>query len=51
MVPSRSYTIRQCLMAFGTALVLPGLVFAAILLPLGSLGGVPIVEALMRAGI
>ncbi len=28
----RRYTIRQCLMAFGAALVLPGLVFAAILL-------------------
>jgi PAS domain S-box-containing protein len=32
MVPSRRYTIRQCLMAFGAALVLPGLVFAAVLL-------------------
>ena len=32
MVSSRSYSIRQCLMAFGVALVLPGLVFAAILL-------------------
>src|SRR3954451_19837393 len=32
MISSRSYSIRQCLMAFGVALVLPGLVFAAILL-------------------
>ena len=32
MVSSRRYTIRQCLMAFGAALVLPGLVFAAVLL-------------------
>lgn len=32
MVSSRSYTIRQCLMAFGTILVLPGLFFAAVLL-------------------
>ncbi|HEV2566417.1 MAG TPA: PAS domain S-box protein [Microvirga sp.] len=32
MISSRRYTIRQCLMAFGGALVLPGLVFAAILL-------------------
>ena len=32
MVSSRRYTIRQCLMAFGAALVLPGLVFAAFLL-------------------
>ncbi|MEE1613735.1 sensor histidine kinase [Microvirga sp. CF3016] len=32
MISSRRYTIRQCLMAFGAALVLPGLVFAAILL-------------------
>lgn len=32
MVSSRSYTIRQCLMAFGAALVLPSLAFAAILL-------------------
>src|SRR3712207_3236701 len=32
MVSLRRYTIRQCLMAFGAALVLPGLVFAAILL-------------------
>jgi PAS domain S-box-containing protein len=32
MISLRRYTIRQCLMAFGAALVLPGLVFAAILL-------------------
>jgi PAS domain S-box-containing protein len=32
MVSSRRFTIRQCLMAFGAALVLPGLVFAALLL-------------------
>jgi PAS domain S-box-containing protein len=32
MSPHRSYTIRQCLMAFGAALVLPGLIFAAVLL-------------------
>jgi PAS domain S-box-containing protein len=32
MVSLRRYTIRQCLMAFGAALVLPGLVFAAVLL-------------------
>lgn len=32
MLPLRRYTIRQCLVAFGAALVLPGLVFAAILL-------------------
>ena len=32
MISSRRYTIRQCLMAFGAALVLPGLVFAAFLL-------------------
>jgi len=32
MFSSRSYAIRQCLMAFGAALVLPGLVFAAVLL-------------------
>ena len=32
MISSRRYTIRQCLMAFGAALVLPGLVFAALLL-------------------
>jgi PAS domain S-box-containing protein len=32
MVSLRRYTIRQCLMAFGAALVLPGLIFAAVLL-------------------
>jgi PAS domain S-box-containing protein len=32
MFSSRGYTIRQCLMAFGAALVLPSLIFAAILL-------------------
>lgn len=32
MVSPRSYTIRQCLTAFGAALVLPGLFFAAVLL-------------------
>jgi hypothetical protein len=32
MVSPRRYTIRQCLMAFGAALVLPGVVFAALLL-------------------
>ena len=32
MSPLRSFTIRQCLMAFGAALVLPGLIFAAVLL-------------------
>jgi hypothetical protein len=32
MISLRRYTIRQCLMAFGAALVLPGLVFAAVLL-------------------
>lgn len=32
MVSLRRYTIRQCLMAFGAALVLPGLILAAILL-------------------
>jgi cbb3-type cytochrome oxidase subunit 3 len=32
MISWRRYTIRQCLMAFGAALVLPGLVFAAVLL-------------------
>lgn len=32
MFPTRHYTIRQCLMAFGAALVLPSLMFAAILL-------------------
>src|ERR687894_975937 len=32
MVSLRRYTIGQCLMAFGAALVLPGLVFAAVLL-------------------
>ena len=32
MLSSRRYTIRQCLMAFGAALVLPGLIFAAVLL-------------------
>jgi cbb3-type cytochrome oxidase subunit 3 len=32
MISPRHYTIRQCLMAFGAALVLPGLVFAAVLL-------------------
>jgi PAS domain S-box-containing protein len=32
MISLRRYTIRQCLLAFGAALVLPGLVFATILL-------------------
>ncbi|GEO18614.1 sensor histidine kinase [Microvirga aerophila] len=32
MMSFRRYTIRQCLVAFGAALVLPGLIFAAILL-------------------
>ena len=32
MVSLRRYTIRQCLMAFGAALVLPGLILAAVLL-------------------
>jgi PAS domain S-box-containing protein len=32
MFSSRRYTIRQCLLAFGAALVLPGLFFAAVLL-------------------
>jgi hypothetical protein len=32
MVSPRHYSICQCLMAFGTALVLPGVVFAALLL-------------------
>jgi hypothetical protein len=32
MISSRRFTIRQCLLAFGAALVLPGLVFAALLL-------------------
>jgi hypothetical protein len=32
MFPARHYTIRQCLIAFGAALVLPSLMFAAVLL-------------------
>ena len=32
MFPLRHYTIRQCMMAFGAALVLPSLMFAVVLL-------------------